>query len=74
MPLSCTNVEGEPSDGSEPREVTLGYLELVRDAFSLPFLQQESSKNPNDGISSFRTSKMPPLENAKSLSQSFEIL
>lgn len=72
VPLSCPHVESQPSDGSKPRKVTLGYLELVRDAFSLPVLQQESSENPNDGISSFR--EMPPLENAKCLSQSFEIL
>ena len=74
VPLCCIHVDDKPSGSSKPRKVTWVYLELVRDVFSLPHLQQEASKNPNNGISSFRTPNVPPLEDAKGLSQSFEIL
>lgn len=51
----------------------LGYLGLVRTSSRLPFLQQEASEYSNDIISSLRASKIPPLEDAESLSKNFDL-
>lgn len=51
-----------------------GHLELARNSFRAPSLQQEAPKTPHGDISSFRASTVPPFEDAESVSRSFEIL